>query len=218
MSAPTSPFLALPIELRYAIYDRLCLSDFQSYPYTQPSPIAAIDTTKPPRSLLLVNHTIHSEISTYYFARCTFRFIAQGLSNPNNISNITKMPVGSQNVIRQMRKAELLLIPGRTMAPLSTPLPYLGTRGMSGLWLARHVRLLRDEALELRIVVVSVRKVSWNTEWSMREEMEALLKALEELAGKVEFRLGEVMGPTGTEKDMRDELGVALDKLNGQSV
>lgn len=215
MPPRTSPFLALPTELRYAIYDRLCTSDFLSYPYTQPSPIAAIDTTKPPRSLLLVNHTLHSEISTYYFARCTFRFVAQSFSNLNDITN---MPVGSRNVIRQIRKAELLLLPGTMKAALSSPDVQLTTRGMSDLWLARQVDLLRDEALELRIVVVSMRRVSWNHDWSMREEMEALLKALEGLAGKVEFRLGEVMGPTAVEKDMRDELGVILDKLNSQSV
>jgi hypothetical protein len=90
---------------------------------------------------------------------------------------------------------------------------------MSDLWLSRQAALLRDEAGELRTVVVSLRRVSWNHEWSMREEMEGLLRPLGVLRGRgVEFRIGEVTGPAGVEWEMRRELGRVLEELHGGPV
>lgn len=86
---------------------------------------------------------------------------------------------------------------------------------MSADWLEEQVRLLRDEARDLSTVVVSVRRVSWNYEWSVRREMEALLRPLEMLKGRLEFRVGEVMGPGSVGNMMEDELGVVLRNLNG---
>ena len=208
----TPPFLRLPIELRYAIYDNLCLPSPRSYPYSNPSPIAAIDLTGAPVGLLLCNRAIYIELSTYYFTRCTFRFVAQSFNNrTNNISE------GSLHVVRQMQKAELLLLPG-TMRASNTHLPNNGTsitiKQMSAHWLEEQISLLRDKARELRTVIVSMRRVSWNRDWSVKEEMEALLKPLEALMGRVEFKVGEVMGPRAMEESMRKELSVVLERLN----
>lgn len=74
--------------------------------------------------------------------------------------------------------------------------------------------MLKDEANELTLVVVSIRRVSWDHAWSMRDEMEALLKPLNDLRGRVEFEVGEVSGPPAIEKNMRMELGAVLGHLN----
>ena len=74
--------------------------------------------------------------------------------------------------------------------------------------------MLKDEAKELEVVIVSMRRVSWNHEWSMRSDMEALLKPLEVLRGRVDFRAGEIMGPGSVEGEMMDELNHALERLN----
>jgi hypothetical protein len=89
---------------------------------------------------------------------------------------------------------------------------------MSAHWLDEQISLLRDEARELKTVIVSMRRVSWNHEWSVREEMEALLKPLEALMGRVEFRAGEVMGPRVMEESMRNELSAILERLNTSRV
>lgn len=87
---------------------------------------------------------------------------------------------------------------------------------MSEHWLDEQVGLLRDEAKELKTVIVSIRRMSWNHEWSVKREMEALLEPLEVLRGRVEFWVGEVMGPEMVEEEMREELGVVLKRLNGK--
>lgn len=90
-------------------------------------------------------------------------------------------------------------------------------KSMSPKWLDEQVSLLKDEARELRTVVVSIRRVSWDHAWSMREEMEALLKPLDELQARVEFEVGEVSGPTSIEESMGTELAGVLERLNRPS-
>jgi hypothetical protein len=210
--APSS-FLNLPSELRYTIYDHLCPHSPLSYPYKPPSPITSISVRGPPMSLVLSNRAILSELSTYYFTRCTFRFVAQSFSTRHG--DLTQ---SSLQIVRKMRRIEILLLPGTMRA--STPLspaesqPSLNVKQMSADWLDEKIALLRDEARELRVVVVSIRRVSWNYEWSVEGEMEALLKPMEALRGMVEFRIGEVMGPQEVERNMRVALGTVLDKLN----
>ena len=211
MTTTTPHLLRLPTELRYAIYDHLCPSTPHSYPYTQPSPIAAIDTTGPPLSLLLCTHALYAELSDYYFSRCTFRFVAQSFSHAAN-SPREKLSMGSLHVIRSMRRVELLLLPGTMQAALSAPHASLEVRGMSASWLSGQTGLLREEAGRVETVVVSMRRVSWNHAWCMRE---ALLRPLEDLRGRVEFRAGEVMGPADVEEEMLAELRFALESLNG---
>lgn len=206
---PVPPFLRLPIELRYAIYDHLCLSSPRSYPYKDPFPITAIDTTGPPLALLLLNHNIFSEISTYYFARCTFRFTAQSFGiRPKTISP------SSLHIVHNMRKVELLLLPGKMLASLVS-LPDIEIKAMAAHWLDEHISLLRDEATELRTVVISMRSASWVVEGTIGEEMKALSKLLEEIRRRVEFRVGEVVGPDALEDSMKEELAAMLKRLNG---
>ncbi|KAJ4986912.1 hypothetical protein SVAN01_07590 [Stagonosporopsis vannaccii] len=208
---PTSSFLRFPTELRYLIYDQLCPLIPHSHPYAQPSPIAAIDTTGPPISLLLVNHALHEEIRAYYFKRCTFRFVAQSFSHAKNLRG--NMHLGSLAIVRNMRKVEVLLLPGTMRAGRDTQGGGIG-QGMSAAWLEDQVGLLRDEAGALRSVTVSVRRVSWNHGWCVLEEMEALLRPLKTLMGRVEFRVGEVMGPGDIEEEMLQALGMVIEKLN----
>lgn len=213
MPTPLAPLLRLPLELRYAVYDDLCPSTPHSYPYTQPSPIAAIDTTGPPLNLLLSCQALYNELSAYYFNRCTFRFVAQSFSAAKRLRE--NLPVGTLHVIRCMKKVELLLLPGTMRAAVSSAdVHSIAVRGMSESWLAEQMGLLGDEAGALEVVVVSMRRVSWNSEWSMKEEMEALLKPLGVLQGRVQFRVGEVMGPAGVEEEMREELRVVLGSLD----
>ncbi|KAF9696226.1 hypothetical protein EKO04_006105 [Ascochyta lentis] len=210
-SPSVPPFLRLPIELRYAIYDHLCLSSPLSYPYKSPSPITSIDMHGPPTSLLLTNRTIFEELSTYYFSRCTFYFVAQSF-----LTRSSPISPGSLLVVQKARRIELLLLPGTMKASPTHPSTVsITVKQMSAHWLSEHVRLLRDEARELKVVIVSMRRVSWNHEWSMRREMEALLRPLEELRRTgTEFRVGEVIGPGIVETQMRKELGSVLERLN----
>lgn len=87
-------------------------------------------------------------------------------------------------------------------------------KSMSPKWLDEQINLLSDEARELKTVIVSIRRVSWDHAWSMREEMEALLKPLGNLRGRVDFEVGEVMGPSAIEDSMRTELAGVLERLN----
>ncbi|KZM21205.1 hypothetical protein ST47_g7671 [Ascochyta rabiei] len=210
-SCPVAPLLCLPIELRYAIYDQLCLSSPLSYPYPSPSPITSIDTRGPPTSLLLTNRMLFEELSTYYFSRCTFRFVAQSFT-----THFSPISPGSLLVLRKARRIELLLLPGTMKASATDPsTASITVKQMSAHWLEEHVRLLRDEAKELEVMVVSMRRVSWNHEWSVKCEMEALLRPLEVLRETgVEFRVGEVLGPGMVEVEMREELGGVLERLN----
>lgn len=161
-------------------------------------------------SLLLTNRAIFEELSAYYFSRCTFRFVAQSFTACS--SSFTP---SSSFIVRRAKKIELLLIPGTTRAnttdssTVSTTVNY-----MSANWLAEQMGILRNEAKELEVVIVSMRRVSWNHELSMRSEMDALLRPLEVLRGRVDFKTGEIMGPLNVEEEMRDELGHALEKLN----
>lgn len=114
-----------------------------------------------------------------------------------------------------MRKVELLLLPGTMKAtPSDSSAASITVKQMSAHWLEEQVGLLRDEARELRTVIVSMRRVSWNHGWSVKAETEALLRPLEALRGRVEFRAGEVMGPAAVEKEMVGELGLVMDQLN----
>lgn len=112
-----------------------------------------------------------------------------------------------------MRKVELLLLPG-TMRAVPSPEESITMRGMSASWLGDQVELLRDEAGELRSVIVSVRRVSWNHAWSVQEEMGALLRPLEVLRGRVQFRVGEVMGPRDLEGKMLRALERVVEVFN----
>ena len=209
-STPVPPFLCLPLELRYAIYDHLCPASPLSYPYKPPSPIASIDIRGPSISLVLTNRTILEELSNYYFSRCTFRFVAQSFKPRSS-----DVPEGSLHIVRKARKIELLVLPGTMKASATDPGSMsITVKQMSADWLDGQVGLLRDEAKQLKTVIVSMRRVSWNHEWSVREETEALLMPLKALKGSVEFRVGEVMGPGSVEEKMREELGIVLGRLN----
>ena len=203
-----SPFLRLPLELRYSIYDHLCTLEPRSYPVRGPSPITSASLTFSPLPLLLTNRHLLSEVSTYYFMRCTFRFVAQSFR-----TLISRSPA-TQHIVSNMRRAGLLLLPGTMKATPSDPWPSIMVKSMSPKWLDEQVSLLKDEAREVRTVVVSIRRVSWDHAWSMREEMEALLKPLEELKGRVEFEVGEVSGPASIEESMGIELAGVLERLN----
>jgi hypothetical protein len=203
-----SPFLRLPLELRYSIYDHLCTPEPRSYPIRAPSPITSASLTFLPLPLLLTSRHLLAEISTYYFTRCTFRFVAQSFRTATSRSSAT------QHIVQNMRRAELLLLPGTMKATPSDPWPSVMVKSMSPKWLGEQVSLLKDEAMQLRTVVVSIRRVSWDHAWSMREEMEALLKPLEELKGRVDFEVGEVSGPASIEEDMGIELAGVLGRLN----
>jgi hypothetical protein len=204
----SSPFLRLPLELRYSIYDHLCTPEPRSYPVRAPSPITAASLTFFPLPLLLTNRHLLNEISAYYFTRCTFRFVAQ------SFRTVIEGSAASLHVVQNMRRAELLLLPGTMKATPSDPWPSVMVKSMSPKWLDEQVSLLGDEARELRTVVVSIRRVSWDHAWSMKDEMEALLKPLGGLKGSIEFEVGEVSGPSAIEESMRIELAGVLERLN----
>ncbi|KAF1931053.1 uncharacterized protein M421DRAFT_365365 [Didymella exigua CBS 183.55] len=208
-----SPFLRLPLELHYAIYNHLCSPEPRGYPTRAPTTITAASCSfsiSPP-SLLLTNRHFLNEVSTYYFTRCIFRFVAQSFRALNADKNY--ISAVSLHIVRNMRRVELLLLPGTMKAIPSDPWPSIMVKGMSPERLNEQVHLLKNKAKRLRTVVGSIRRVSWDHAWSMRE-METLLKPLEGLKEKMEFKVGEVSGPSAIEGSMRIELVAVLGQLN----
>lgn len=118
------------------------------------------------------------------------------------------------HVVKNMCMVELLLLPGTSRVAPSDPSPGVTVRSMSSTWLDERVNLLREEARKLKMVTVSIRRMSWNYAWSMKDETEAMLKPLGQLRGRVQFEVGEVMGPSATEESMRTHLAKCLERLN----
>ncbi|KAF1840963.1 uncharacterized protein K460DRAFT_359503 [Cucurbitaria berberidis CBS 394.84] len=199
-----SPFLGLPRELRYEIYEYLCGTEPRSYPFKAP-PIASFDQTPPPTNLQLTCRYIYEEIRTYFHGRVTLRFVTRSFSQEtrNHIHSL------ALTAIRQAKKVELVLV-------WDIPLGLVETEwgkwpwAMNG-WLDEQVSLLLDEGKNLESVVVSIRDVSENVDW---EKKTMILKPLSKLKARVRFQSGEITAADREEEALRGHLGKYLRDLN----
>jgi hypothetical protein len=203
-NAPSSPLLHLPRELRYEIYDVLCRKEPKSYPFRQP-PISSIDQRAPPTALYLTCHYIREELQAYFYGKVTLRLVAQDVRRPKR----EDIDLASLTAIRRAEKVELRLqwhiTPERAELDMSK-WPY----SMIG-WLAEQINLLLGEARNLELITLSVMDTSEGAEWASKRRM---LAPLGKMAGRVRFRLGEVVAVDEEEAGLKEQLAVYVRELN----
>ncbi|KAF2131443.1 hypothetical protein P153DRAFT_394779 [Dothidotthia symphoricarpi CBS 119687] len=199
------PFLCLPTELRYDIYDHLSCDEPISYLFPHPSPITSIDCRGPPIQLLVTCRAIYEEIRLYYFGRATFRLFAYGSKGTRR----EDMAPSTFTVIRLAKKIELMMVWNITSRRAQTSIktwPW----SMNG-WLEEQVDLLLDEGRNLQEVLVSVRDVSEGVKW---ETKVGLLWPLEKLKGRVRFTVGEITAADDEEQALNCDLARFVRELN----
>ncbi|KAF1946148.1 hypothetical protein EJ02DRAFT_262834 [Clathrospora elynae] len=207
-STTSSPFLRLPRELRYEVYDYLCRQEPKSYPFSLP-PISSIDQGAPPTNLLVTCRYLYEETLAYFFGKVTLRFVAQ------DVLRIPRKEISAESIttIRQAKKIDLRLhwniTPKRAMMDMSE-WPW----SMNG-WLAEQVNLLVDEGKSLELVTLSVSDASENVDWKSKSRM---LSPLRKLVGRVRFRVGEVTAVDEAEAGLRERLVVFVKWLNEATV
>ncbi|CAG5156779.1 uncharacterized protein ALTATR162_LOCUS4573 [Alternaria atra] len=200
--APSCPFLRLPRELRYEIYDHLCRQDFKSYPFRK-LPISSIDQTGPPTALLVTCRYLCDEISTYFMAKVTLGLIAQ--HTPLCSEEIDPIPL---SVIQKAKKIDVRIdwqrVPQAGVDISHWPYQVNG-------WLADLVHLLLDKTKGLEIITMSFVELGRGTNW---EQKERTLTPLKNIAGRVRFRLGDVITEDEKAAELKERLGIYLGELN----
>ena len=189
--------LNLPLEIRHQIFAHLSRHSPHSYPFRFPSSISSVDQLGPPLSLLLTCRPLFDQIQAYYYGKATFSFFSQALIP---IRNKLTPPVAA--AVRRMSKVEFVFH--------WNVLPRQINPALLHAWLVDHVALLRDNAPCLHTLTVSVRGASQEHDGTFRK---SLLEPLEELRGRVRFKLGVVIAQE-REDELRDELEGYLDGLN----
>jgi hypothetical protein len=198
------PFLLLPIELRYDIYDYLCGSEPRSYPF-KTSPVSSIDQTPPPTALQLACRDIYEDIQTYFRGHVTLRFVAVPYC-------YREIPAPALQAIRFAKKIDIVLVwhltPQLAEANMST-----WPKVMHG-WLARTMDLLLCEAKSLELVMLSVRDASHEeVDWELKRKM---LAPLQKLPSTVMFSIGEVASSDAQEEQLKESLNDYLKELNAR--
>ncbi|KAF2794890.1 hypothetical protein K505DRAFT_324444 [Melanomma pulvis-pyrius CBS 109.77] len=200
-----SAFLRLPTELRYDIYEYLCLDEPVCYPFRR-SPISSISHGVPPRQLLLACRKIHDEVQTHFYRRATFRLLALGSSRMERAD----ISPGSLAAIRRAKKVELMLMwnltDQRVLAePRTWPWCLAG-------WLHEQSQLLKDEAHQLELITISLRDASSPFPWEVKE---LLLMPLLKLKGKARFEVGEIITVQEDGEVMKNDFVKYVGELNG---
>ncbi|PSN72998.1 hypothetical protein BS50DRAFT_568593 [Corynespora cassiicola Philippines] len=194
----------LPIELRYEIYDQLCPNKPLCYPFPN-SPITSIDHGGPPRALLLTCKALSDEVRTYYYGIATFRFLALG----NAWSRGEHQSQGTMSAIKNARKVELMCMWNITDDRAASD-PATWPWYMNG-WLAAQVRLLHDEAENLKLVQISLRDASSGIPWDLKKP---LLEPLLALKGKVAFSVGQIVAADEEEDGTKAHVKRFVSQLN----
>jgi hypothetical protein len=203
-----SPFLALPLELRYAIYSHLISTEPISYPWRF-SPITSIDIRPPPVALQLTCRSLSAELQSFYYGKATLRFVnptSQPIFNNQNRA-------ASLKAIRLTKKVEIVLIWNPTLQ--------VKTKTFRGAWsrelrLPGLVKLLLEEAKNLELVIVTVKDAAGEEKgW---EEKVKTLKPLAELALMVRLVVGEVSAADHEEEHLKQQLKAHVSELNARSL
>lgn len=208
---PVSPFLNLPRELRYGIYDYLCGQEAVSYPFRAP-PITSFDQTPPPTNLQLTSRFIYEEIRSYFYGNATLSFVPQPiLRGARSLSRATRnaIPPLALVAIRQAKKAEVALV-WNINSTIAGAMWHNWSRIIKR-WLDELVDLLLHEAANLELVSISVRDASENVDW---EERLTLLQPLNKLKGRVLFQVGEIIVADREEGILKENLKKYLETLN----
>jgi hypothetical protein len=203
MSKPT--LLTLPRELRFEIFTLLTPSSPISYPYKH-SPIASISHQPPPSALQRTCYFLHSEITAFFYATATLRFVVQAFKPVYNDAHYA----ACLHAVRQARRVEVVLI-------WSTDAQHAELHGEP--WsvqfrtsLQRTVELLVEEAKCLEVLVVSVRDASDEQEaWDIKD---GIVAPLRDMAGKVRMVAGEVMAGDEQEHGWREWLDSQLNNID----
>jgi hypothetical protein len=201
--ARSCPLLRLPRELRYQIYDHLCHQESKSYPFNQ-LPISSIDQTGPPTALLVTCRYLYEEIHTYFMRKVTLGFIP--LNSGGSLSH--GMDPMQLNVIQEARKVAVILDWQRhpQADEPNIPRPY-----RSYGWVKDLVGLLLDESKSLEVITLSVVEPGRGIDW---EQKEMALTFLKTFAGRVRFRLGDVITEDEKMVELKEWLGLYLKELN----
>jgi hypothetical protein len=202
------PFLRLPVELRFNIYDYLCGKEPRSYPFKY-SPVSSIDQTPPPTALQLTCRNIHEEIQAYFQGHATLRFVAGSYWSH-------EVPARALQAIRLAKKIEIVLIWRLTLQLAKTNMSK--GPGNRNEWLVQRVDLLLREAEGLELVILSVQDVSHEeADWeSKRKMLSPMVSLLNKLPSNVTFSLGEVTADGAQEEKLRGLLSDHLKKLNAR--
>jgi hypothetical protein len=200
-STPSFPLLDLPQELRYEIYDYLCIYEPKSYPFGTP-PISSINQRPPPVNLHLTCRRVSREVQQYFFSKATLRFVAIGLNFPRE-----SIPAIAITALRCATRIEVRLCWFVAQEHLEREWPYK----MHG-WLAQMIDLVLDEARCLKILIVSVSDTTGDMEWKLKER---LLAPLEKLSGRVDCTTGEVLADDAEKEEVvKTRLAAYLSRVN----
>jgi hypothetical protein len=201
-----SPFLALPLELRYAIYSHLISTEPISYPWRF-SPITSIDIRPPPVALQLTCRSLSAELQSFYYGKATLRFVnptSQPILNNQNRA-------ASLKAICLTKKVEIVLIWNPTLQ--------VKTKTFRGAWsrelrLPGLVKLLMEEAKNLELAIVSVKDAAGEEmDWSSKVKT---LEPLAELAQMVRLMVGEVSAADHEEQHLKRLFKAHVSELNAR--
>jgi hypothetical protein len=203
--ASSSRLLCLPTELRFGIYDHLCVTEPKSYPFRH-SPVSSIDRTPPPTALLLSCRFLHDEVERYFYRRATLRFIAhpwRAWYEKHNLSSL--------KAIRLAKRAEILLtwnakaLRGRCKKEVYWS--YIEQES-----LASTVELLRDEGTNLEVLILTVQDCSnKRVEWSVKQFS---LRPLENVPPQVNIVVGKATFSRDSEdEELKENLRDHLERL-----
>ncbi|KAF2031952.1 hypothetical protein EK21DRAFT_110400 [Setomelanomma holmii] len=153
----TSPLLELPVELRYDMYDLLCITEPKSYPFGF-SPITFIDRRPPSVALQLTCKLIHHELEDLFYRQATLRMHIQSWQPHYKRDRDTWL-----KPIRLARKIEVVLNwrpcgldPAENRSDLNDDLDGT-TVAAERQSLASTVKLLNAEATKLEVLTITVR-------------------------------------------------------------
>ena len=183
--------LTLPLELRRQIYSHLCPPTPRSNPIPNVG-LSSVSHTPPPLSLLLVCHTLTTDLLTYFYSAAQWKLIASHAFNFYRIDS-TLGNFASSAVLNRLQKVELVFwFDGALLANY----PSLKTAAYCKEIMNRAKRAceILAQAEALRVLVVS-----WvdTTAEEAAEEKKGVLNALRVLNGsdvKVEVGVLEWSG------------------------
>ncbi|KAH6861059.1 hypothetical protein BKA58DRAFT_443830 [Alternaria rosae] len=210
-STPSSPLLRLPKELRYEIYDLLCRQEPKSFPFPVPQSmlISFIDQRAPPTDLSMTCRFLCDETRSYFYSKVTLAFHSTSRERSFPL-NETMDPI-ILRAIQNVRKIRIRvnwshLHESNIIRKDKVPYQTIG-------WLADLVDLLLREAEMLEVVTLCVySEMSSAVGWELKAW---ILKPLERLAGRVRWRLGDVMATQEDEAALKEQLIAYLEELNG---